>query len=86
MYDSDAEGADQLFKLNNLGRQRPAGIFGLVRTVRRALAGAVDFDNVLVDVMGHRRLLFNRSSDLLVLIDDHADRTKDIFQRLLDLL
>jgi hypothetical protein len=52
----------------------------------RAFAGAVDLDDVLIDVMSHGRLLFHRSSDLLILIDDHAHRTKDVFQRLLDLL
>ncbi|CNL23189.1 Uncharacterised protein [Mycobacterium tuberculosis] len=35
--------------------------------------------------MSDRRLLFHGCGDLLVLIDDHAYRSEDIFQRLLDL-
>ena len=36
--------------------------------------------------MGHGGLLFHGSGNLLVLVDDHAHRAKNILQRLLDLL
>ena len=45
----------------------------------------VDLDDVLVDIVRHRRLLLGRRGDLLVLVDDHAHRAEDVLQGLLHL-
>ena len=74
-----------MFEFHYLGRQRPAGILGLVRPFGGTLASAIDLDNVLIDVVGDSGLLLDSRSDLLVLVHDHADSAEDVFQRLLDL-
>ncbi len=57
-----------------------------MRALGGMFAGAIDFDDVLIDVVGYRRLLFHGGGDLLVLINDHADGAENILQGLLDLL
>lgn len=62
------ERTDQAFQLGHLGAQFAAGPFGLAGAFRGALAGLVDLDDVLVDIVGHGGLLLGGGGDLLVLV------------------
>jgi len=81
---SHSKGPDQLLQLDHLQGQLPAGLFSLVRALRCMFTGAIDLDDVLIDVMGHGSLLFDGGGNLLVLVDDHAYRAEDVFEGLLD--
>lgn len=77
------ECVDQVFQLGYLGVQFVVGLFGLVGVFCGVFVGLVDFDDVLVDIVGYGGLLFGGGGDLLVLVDDYVYCVEDIFQCLL---